>query len=238
MSESLVIRYLVIGVAVFTLTMPGCSARQANSQISRVQKHLGFPWDEAKVTIYQRASVRLPVADGFFQIQLGDITSGRVFVTVHGRDHELVTDTTLMRQGDTLSLSLGGRDYVLCLSKLVNLIIGHDFGVFSLMPSRVWQAKNSVPDRLDFPWEKARMTIHQRASKKLRGEDGFLRVQLGDITAGEVPVTIFGPNNEVVVDTTAMQQGDTLPVPLARRGYVLRLDRLVNLPLGDDFGVF
>lgn len=232
------IKHLVTGIMGCLLTLPGCAAPQAKSPLSGAQTCFGFPWDEAKVTMYQRASKRLPIADGSLRVELGDITGGRVLVTVYGPDGEIIGDSTLMGEGNAVSVPQAGQEYVLYLGRLVNLLIGHDFGVFSLMPSKVWQAKSSVPDRLDFPWEAGRMTIDQRTSRKLPGVDGFVQVQLGDITADQVPVTIYGPNNEVVVGTTSMRQGDALSLPLVMQDYVLRLDRLVNLPIGDDYGIF
>jgi hypothetical protein len=97
---------------------------------------------------------------------------------------------------------------------------------------------HAVPERLDFPFDEAKMTIHQRASKRLPGSEGALRVYVGDITAGRVPVSIYGRGEELVVDTTLTQEGDTLSLPLAEQDYVLRLERLVNLPVGHDYAVF
>ncbi|MHC4092219.1 MAG: DUF5329 family protein [Planctomycetota bacterium] len=190
------------------------------------------------MTIYQRASKRLPGVNGFLRVGFSDITAGQVLVTVYGPSGEALSDATTMREGDILALPLAEQDYVLRLERLVNVLVGHDFGVLSLMPSQVWQAKTRIPSRLDFPWEEARMTIGQRASRDLPGVDGFLRVQLGDITAGQVPVTLYGPKRELAVDTTLLRKGDVLSLSLAERDYVLRLVGLVNLVVGDDYAVF
>ena len=96
----------------------------------------------------------------------------------------------------------------------------------------------AVPARLDFPFDEAKMTIYQRASKKLPGAVGALRIHLGDITAGQVLVSINGPRGELVVDTMPMQEGDILSLRLVEQDYVLRLDKLVNFLIGDDYGVF
>lgn len=95
-----------------------------------------------------------------------------------------------------------------------------------------------VPDRLDFPFDEVQLTIYQRTWKALPGSTGSLRIHLGDITAGQVLVSIFGPSGELVVDTTAMHQGDTLSIHLAEQDYLLQLDKLVNLLIGNDYGVF
>jgi len=95
-----------------------------------------------------------------------------------------------------------------------------------------------VPKRLDFPWDRATMTICQRETKELPGSHGRLRVRLGDITAGQVLLTVHGPRDDVVIDTTSAQEGDALPLVLDEEGYVFVVDRLVNLVVGQDYGVF
>jgi hypothetical protein len=238
MSKSRIVRKLIPGVVALALTATGCGPRHEAPSTRGVPGRLNFPWDEAKMTIYQRASKTLAGADGHLRMQLSDITAGRVLVAIEGPNGEAVVDAASLQQGDILSIPLAEQSYVLRLDRLVNVLIGHDFAVFSLMPSQIWRVKNSVPRRLDLPWDRARMTIFQRASKKLPGEDGFLRVELGDISVGRVLVTVSGPNGEVVVDTTSLRQGDLVSLALAERDYVLRLDKLVNLPLGDDYAVF
>lgn len=95
-----------------------------------------------------------------------------------------------------------------------------------------------LPGRLDFHWDEAKLTIYQRTSRKLPGIDGSLRVFLGDITGGQVAVSVSGPHGKSLIDGESMQQGDTLALPLPEQEYVLRLDKLVNLLFGEDYGVF
>jgi|GEM_PF-447954 len=97
---------------------------------------------------------------------------------------------------------------------------------------------HAVPRRLDFPFDKAQMTIFQRQSRRIPGSDGDLTIFLGDITAGRVPVTIRGPLWETIVDTESMREGDVLILPLADKEYVLRLDTLINVMIGRDYAVF
>ena len=94
-----------------------------------------------------------------------------------------------------------------------------------------------VPERLDFPFDEVKLTIHQRASKKIPGSNGALKIHFGDITAGHVAVAVYGPKGEMVVDTKTMAEGDTLSLHLVEQDYVLRLDKLVNYLIGTDYGV-
>jgi hypothetical protein len=97
---------------------------------------------------------------------------------------------------------------------------------------------HALPKRLEFPWDEARLTICQRCSKELPGSMGALRLRIGDITAGQVLVSVYGPDEEPLVPTTSMQEGDTAPLRLAEQEYVLHLERLVNLLIGEDYAVF
>jgi len=93
------------------------------------------------MTIYQRATKILPGTDGSLRVHVGDITAGRVLISIYGPNGDPIIDTVPMQEGDALFLSLLERNYVLRLDKLVNLLVGHDYGVFSLMPSYAWEAK-------------------------------------------------------------------------------------------------
>ena len=96
----------------------------------------------------------------------------------------------------------------------------------------------ALPGELDFPWDKATVTLYQRSVRAIPGSRGQLFIQIGDITAGQVLVSVYGPENRPVLDMTSIRQGRALPVVVGQREYVLILDRLVNLLVGQDFAVF
>ncbi len=228
----------IVGACALALIAAGCAPRKATMASAGVPRRLHFPWDEAKLTVYQRASKRLPGVNGQLRIGLSDITAGQVLVTVEGPNREPVVDLTCLREEQTLSIPLVEEQYVLRLDRLVDLLIGHDFAVFTVMPAGAWRTKNAVPSCLDLPWDQVSMTLAQRTSRKLPGEDGFVNLHIGDITMDQVLTTVYGPNGEVVVDTAPLRQGDAVRLSLARGQYALRLDELVNLPAGEDYAVF
>lgn len=98
-----------------------------------------FPWDKATTTIYQRTSKKIPGSRGQLRLRLDDITAGQVLVTVCGPGRTRTIDTTSMRPGAAAPLILGGREYVLVLDELFNLLVGRDFAVFSLVSRDVWE---------------------------------------------------------------------------------------------------
>ncbi len=111
-----------------------------------------------------------------------------------------------------------------------------DGTVFSSVAVRY--SMQTVPESLDFPFDEARLTIYQRSWKKLPGSNGSLQVYIGDITGGQVPVTVYDPRAYFTVGTTSMKEGDLLSLPLDEQEYVLRLDKLVNHLIGPDYAVF
>jgi hypothetical protein len=96
----------------------------------------------------------------------------------------------------------------------------------------------AFPKRLDFSWDRATVTIFQRSSKHLPGSGGHLRLHIGDITGGEVLVSVYGTGQGPLIDMAPLRQGETVRLPLAEEEYVLVLDRLVNLLAGRDYAVF
>jgi len=97
---------------------------------------------------------------------------------------------------------------------------------------------HAPPSRLDLPAGSATVTIIQRCSKEIPGSNGYLRLSLGDITAGQVLTTVEAADGTVLVEETSVRAGDSLTFRIGEEDYKLTLTRLVNLLIGDDFGVF
>lgn len=92
------------------------------------------------------------------------------------------------------------------------------------------------PEKLDIE-RYATFTIIQRRSKDVPGSRGYLNVRIGDITAGQVLVTVRR-GGETVIDATSVARGDVLQLKLGEADYTLRLASMVNLLIGDDFVTF
>lgn len=96
----------------------------------------------------------------------------------------------------------------------------------------------AVPERFEFPWQEAKITLFQRSLTDLPGRTGALQVQLGDIGGGHVLVSVFGPRNEVLVDLIRMRVGGAVFVTLEDNRYVLRVDELFTAGTARDYGTF
>ena len=97
---------------------------------------------------------------------------------------------------------------------------------------------NAPPRRLDLPESGAEMTIIQRRSKEVPGSDGYLKVYIDDITGGQVLVTLTTAQGGTLVDQTSMRTGDEVTFTVGEQRYRLKVERLANLLVGDDYGVF
>lgn len=93
------------------------------------------------------------------------------------------------------------------------------------------------PDRLHLDGADGSIAVVQRRAAFLPGTRGWLRVRLGDITAGQVLLELRDAEGNAVIPQRSVAPGDVLEVPLAGRTVELKVDKLVNLLIGDDHAV-
>ncbi len=98
-------------------------------------------------------------------------------------------------------------------------------------------AQEAAPARLDLPDAGATVTIPQRESRGVPGAAGFLRIALGDITGGEVRVTVATKEGERLIDGVALREGGALPFATRGALYTVTVKRLVRRLIGDDRAV-
>ncbi len=95
-----------------------------------------------------------------------------------------------------------------------------------------------VVGRLDLPADPVQITLIQRHSRSLPGSNGTVRLNIGDITGGQVLMSIHGPGTKTIVDTCSVWPGKVVPFEVGRTTYYLGVIQLRNFAVGDDFGVF
>lgn len=93
------------------------------------------------------------------------------------------------------------------------------------------------PQQLDLPEEAATFTVVQRCSKRLPGSREYLRVVIGDITAGQVLLRLRTADGKTVIGQTSVKAGDHLSFLVGANRYTLSVKQLVNLLFGDDYAV-
>jgi len=83
----------------------------------------------------------------------------------------------------------------------------------------------------------ARVTVAQRSDGDVPGSDGRLRVHIGDITGGQVALTLKAEDGDVLVGTTSVRVGETVPFSYGGRRYRLAVEKLQNRIVGTDEAV-
>lgn len=89
--------------------------------------------------------------------------------------------------------------------------------------------------KLELPEETVHMTVVQRQLREIPGSDGSVRVQLGDITEGQVLLSVVTEDGQHLLDTTSVSSGDQVEFSVGRQAYTIRVERLRNVLIGDDF---
>jgi len=95
----------------------------------------------------------------------------------------------------------------------------------------------AAPEALIFKGKAASFPVVQRRAEDIPGSRGFLKVHIGDITAGQTFVKIRAGGRPLVSPAT-LREGDRLSFSLGSRTYTLQLLEMVNFLIGDDYCVF
>ncbi|MHC4136165.1 MAG: DUF5329 family protein [Planctomycetota bacterium] len=89
---------------------------------------------------------------------------------------------------------------------------------------------------LTLPPGGARLRVAQRSTAAVPGSDGRVRVHVGDITSGQVQLTLARADGTTLIAPTSVKQGDALPFHL-QGPYVVTVAELNNRLLADDYAV-
>ena len=99
----------------------------------------------------------------------------------------------------------------------------------------------STPDRAAaavLPKDPVLIVLHQRSDAAIPGSQGQIRIKLGDITGGQVMLSVTKGEDELLVEARSVRAGDVVEVTYAGEKLYVKVVRLCNFMLGDDFGEF
>ena len=82
------------------------------------------------------------------------------------------------------------------------------------------------------------MTIFQRGRKTLSGSNNYLTISLGDITAGQVQLSLKTKENARLLTKHSIQQGGYVDFNYHEKTYRLSLLSMVNALFGRDYAIF
>ena len=91
-----------------------------------------------------------------------------------------------------------------------------------------------VPGRLPLRDGHLQFVVQQRKSAGMPGSNGWLVVRIDDITMGGVLLDIATADGKVVAPQQIVHERESVEFALADERYVLILEKLVNLLIGDD----
>lgn len=83
-----------------------------------------------------------------------------------------------------------------------------------------------------------RVAADQRSARVLPGSGGTVKLHLGDITRGQVLVTIQDNRRRPIAGAFSVGGNDVVPFHVGRRQFYLKVIELRNLATGVDYGVF
>ena len=95
------------------------------------------------------------------------------------------------------------------------------------------QAKRSAPT-LDLPEKSVEMTVVQREERAIPGSDGSVRIQVGDITEGQVLLAVV-TGDDYLLERTSVSQGHKVEFSVGKKRYRVHIKELRNILIGDDF---
>jgi hypothetical protein len=96
-------------------------------------------------------------------------------------------------------------------------------------------APSPPPIRLD---SAIRFSASQRSTTPLPGSERKLLITLGDITAGQVLVTLSWDDGRPVVATRSLHPNDIVTFTVSNHVYKLKLEKLTNVLIGEDTALF
>lgn len=95
------------------------------------------------------------------------------------------------------------------------------------------------PLRLELPEESVELTIRQRRSKVVPGSEGRIHIRIGDITEGQVLLSVRADDGKVLRDDVSVRPEDVIGFSVNGQRYFIRVKELRNILVGQgDFGVF
>ena len=94
------------------------------------------------------------------------------------------------------------------------------------------------PKGLSLVGDSITMTVVQRHSKEVPGSEGYLKMRIGDITGGQVLLSVTAADGQTLIAQKSVRAGDEETFVVGEEQYKLRAESLVNFIVGDDYGVF
>jgi len=105
-----------------------------------------------------------------------------------------------------------------------------------------WEALSgslrAIPASLDLKQQSAKFTVYQRSLAWIPGAKDYYCLSLGDITAGQVLISISTADDKRVLERQSLRQGGTVNLTIGKVEYEILLSEMVNMLIGNDYAIF
>ncbi|MEX0937815.1 MAG: hypothetical protein WDZ59_08130 [Pirellulales bacterium] len=92
----------------------------------------------------------------------------------------------------------------------------------------------AVPSQTKLSDGRLQVTLYQRGTKELQLPAGPVTVRVGDVTGGQVMVSVHRRDGEIVLDDVSLESGEVTKFVVGGQPYFLRVNRLKNFLVGND----
>jgi hypothetical protein len=101
----------------------------------------------------------------------------------------------------------------------------------------LWAGVHLGSKRLSLQPDPFQLRIAQRTVQEIPGLRGRVRVQIGDITAGQTLLTVTDDANQPLIAPSSVQENDLLSFSVDGNTFYLFVGRLENKLIGNDYGM-
>ncbi len=84
------------------------------------------------------------------------------------------------------------------------------------------------------PEDPITISVHQRTKEAIPGSQGTLYVRLGDITVGQVMLSMENARGDTILDARSVKKDDVLEFHMGQKRHYLQVAKLHNLLFGGD----
>jgi hypothetical protein len=95
-------------------------------------ERLELPGDSVAVNLHQRRTKYIPGGGLFLTMRIADITRGQTALSIQTERGDALLKPISVQQGDEVAFQFGDERFKVTVEKLVNFLIGSDYGVFRI----------------------------------------------------------------------------------------------------------
>lgn len=129
------------GLRVFAEVEGGRTISSVLVRVKSMRPTLALPVNGKHFRLMQRESRDIPGSNGTLRLHIGDISAGAVLATMWDATGDSIIQDQVLRPGESVPFKLDGRRYVLGCERLINYLMGDDYGLFRVCTPVEWETR-------------------------------------------------------------------------------------------------